>query len=481
MRGDFSRLTFWPKKHYSGVRMQQGRVQLDADWNEQVDIQAHLQRTLARDLLGTSGVPLSQTGTFQHFEIRSDGASLEIAPGRIYVDGILCENDSVVTVSSQPNLAPNAPIISYTDGTIGLLPPSSGVYLVYLDVWERHITALDDPTLREVALGGPDTATRTKVIWQAKLLSVEKGADCARPGVGWPPFVSTAGRLSARDASHGGYRGLENHLYRVEIHQGGPLGTATFKWSRDNATIIAHWQAQDGTDLTKLIVSTGAAKVDLAVDQWIELTDDARELLGQPGTFVQIDHFDGEILTIRRGNGSPTIPIGPTDFQINPKLVRWDSQPTTTVELPGSNDGWIPLEDGVEIRFEAGIYRGGDYWLIPARTVNRTVEWPSRSNQPEPQAPHGIAHHYCPLAVLKYDGKRWTVTSDCRRVFPPLTELVNSPKSLHAGSRRTTQHTRWSASNYTGLAAGLAAALIAAGFAYYASRKRVKWSRQPGT
>ena len=38
MKGDFTRLTFQPEKHYSSVRLQQGRVQLDADWNEQADI-----------------------------------------------------------------------------------------------------------------------------------------------------------------------------------------------------------------------------------------------------------------------------------------------------------------------------------------------------------------------------------------------------------------------------------------------------------
>ena len=38
MKGDFSRITFDPKKHYSRVLMQQGRVQLDADWNEQAAI-----------------------------------------------------------------------------------------------------------------------------------------------------------------------------------------------------------------------------------------------------------------------------------------------------------------------------------------------------------------------------------------------------------------------------------------------------------
>ena len=34
-----------------------------------------------------------------------------------------------------------------------------------------------------------------------------------------------------------GYSGLENQTYRVEIHEGGAPGTATFKWSRDNGSV----------------------------------------------------------------------------------------------------------------------------------------------------------------------------------------------------------------------------------------------------
>ena len=36
-----------------------------------------------------------------------------------------------------------------------------------------------------------------------------------------------------------GYRGIENRLYRIEIHNGGALGTARFKWSRDNGSIVS--------------------------------------------------------------------------------------------------------------------------------------------------------------------------------------------------------------------------------------------------
>src|SRR5690606_23834649 len=61
----------------------------------------------------------------------------------------------------------------------------------------------------------------------------------------------SAGRMSIRAVAtppdtgpcelppSGGYRGLENQLYRIEIHDGGAAGTATFKWSRDNASIAS--------------------------------------------------------------------------------------------------------------------------------------------------------------------------------------------------------------------------------------------------
>ncbi|MEN6375930.1 MAG: DUF6519 domain-containing protein [Smithella sp.] len=57
MKGDFTRLTFDRKKHYRGVLMQQGRVQLDSDWNEQVQIAEHRYSTFLGDLVGQSGVP----------------------------------------------------------------------------------------------------------------------------------------------------------------------------------------------------------------------------------------------------------------------------------------------------------------------------------------------------------------------------------------------------------------------------------------
>jgi hypothetical protein len=184
MKGDFSRSTFDPAKHYSSVCMQQGRAQLDADWNEQADILLHLIVTQLQDLLGPGGTTLTEPG----FAItpvepvgeaanpghvgQAEGSTapartlpdFEIGAGRYYVDGILCENEAPVRFSEQLDYPGAA---SQLEDLVEQDP-----FQVYLDVWQRHITAVQDPAIREVALGGADTTTRIKTVWQVKLCSL---------------------------------------------------------------------------------------------------------------------------------------------------------------------------------------------------------------------------------------------------------------------------------------------------------------------
>src|SRR5689334_19156555 len=105
MKGDFSRETFNARKHYAGVLMQQGRVQLDADWNEQAAIERYMAETSAADVIGACGAPAAAPG----FAITTDGKQLQIGAGRFYVDGILCENDTDVPYDQQPDLPGAAP------------------------------------------------------------------------------------------------------------------------------------------------------------------------------------------------------------------------------------------------------------------------------------------------------------------------------------------------------------------------------------
>lgn len=427
MKGDFTRNTFKKRKHYSRVLMQQGRVQVDADWNEQIAIDAHIDRTARRDIIGHCGGPQGNApdGTpLAGFEIIPQGTDFRITAGRYYVDGILVENETEQLFTEQ------------VDFHEAELPTAPGNYLIYLDVWERHLTALEDPEIREVALGGPDTATRTRVMGQVKWQAISEDGECSDFGSGWvPDGADSTGRLAARAEpdppgskpcivpEEAGYRRLENQLYRVEIHTEGGLDTATFKWSRENGSIVTRWKGQDGDNL--IVSSTGRDEVmGFANQQWIELTDEIREQAGTPGTLVMIDNIDGDIITIDPTTATGTTSL--TDFDAGTsKIRRWDSNGAESVAVPASDDGWIPLEDGVQIKFQDGMFRTGDYWLIPARTLTHDVEWDIQiGTGPEGfQLRHGIRHHYCPLAIGPLTDNGWGTLISCRRLFPPLTEI----------------------------------------------------------
>lgn len=425
MKGDFSRVTFDPRKHYSRVLMQQGRVQLDADWNEQQSIHQHRFETQTQDVIGPCGGPAGDAG----FEIKvgQDGKTLSIGKGRYYVDGILCENESDLAYDKQPDLPNPSDVPTLVSGA------GATVGLVYLDVWQRHITALDDPRIREVALDGPDTTTRAKTVWQVKVLPVKpKDPNVVRGDdlfAEWDDLIQgSTGALSARAQPTAGmdnpcllppgsgYRRLENQLYRVEIHKPGPLGTATFKWSRDNGACVTTIEKLSGQEVTVHDVGPDDF-LGFGDGQSVEVLSDVQELNGQPSQLLQIDTVDNStrVITLK---SAPT----PLDLSQHPKLRRWDSAGEIPVVVPATNDGWIALEDGVEVKFEAGSYETGDYWLIPARTATGSIEWPFT----RPQPPLGIRHHYCRVALLQLNpvASSLSVQADCRALFLPLAEVL---------------------------------------------------------
>lgn len=453
MKGDFSRVTFDPSKHFSRVLMQQGRVTLDADYNEQTGIVLHVLRTLTRDLFGQYGGPGNASGFgLALSQPAGTGWTLSIDAGHYYVDGILCESDGC-TYTTQPDYTPP----SGTNGDALLIwlgnPVAGPAFWVYLDVWERHITWIEDDSIREVALGGPNTCTRSKVVWQVKAAPWDENRwgppqspSCGRPLIeGSFPGLSDA-RLAARIDPGGKlgdpcvispdakYRGAENQLYRVEIHQGGKVGDSvppTFKWSRDNGSVATPWQANDGNDL--LVASTRG--FDAGV--WVELSGDARELAGQPGLLVKLVAVGSGRLSVDP-SFSP-LPA-PDEFGYHPKVRRWDQSRNDAVTLvdgavpirestssttvaPGD---WISLEDGVQIRFAPdGTYRTGDYWLIPARVATGDIEWPTTTDAShhviaDLLPPKGIQHHYAPLGIVQVLPPSPPGVSDCRTCFNSL-------------------------------------------------------------
>ena len=311
-----------------------------------------------------------------------------------------------------------------------------GDFLVYLKVTERLVTFLQDPEVRETALGTalPDTTARVKVTWQVLPLKLEPRDDPRQRLDKLVTDETSTARLAARTdrpakaendpclaAPDSRYRGPENQLYRVEVHRGGKLSAKpTFKWSRENGS-VAFGISSIAENIVTLTNAGRDGKLDLDVGDWVEIVDDAYTARGVPAKLLRVTDIDTERLRVELSGGRDPS-VGGLAAR-HPFLRRWDHQSTKLDDgaLALSEDGWLDLEDGVQVWFaKDGVYQPGDYWLIAARTLTGDVEWPHDvRGRPLLRAPHGIRHHYAPLARVHGDG-----VDDLRMVFRPLAVPV---------------------------------------------------------
>ncbi len=456
MSFDNSRSTFNPRNDYAGVVMQQGRVQLDADWNEWLSEFARRMQAGTLDILGRAVYPSTTPYAFQITASSSGGTNLlTIGPGRMYVDGLLAENHGDPTTAvwdpalaetsntPQPPPATETGAISYTaqpympPGTS--LPGGNGPFLAYLDVWVRPVDFLNDPNLIDKAVG-IDSTGRLQIAWQVKLLDLsnDPGATCTSNIPGWPPPASagllttgtTPTPLSGPCCLTAGtaYTGMENQFYRVEIHQPGvpessavppagpSAGIATFKWSRDNGSVIT-----GVSKITNVTNSLGNPASQLAVQSlgrdevlgfapgnWIEIVDDGLEFGGLPGELHQIDTVDFSAKTITLATKLTGFSSGVTDPTRHTRIRRWDqsgkvyeadgktvwwdidAQAAADIPVPPSGTSLI-LENGIIVSFDesttGGAFLTRDFWNFAARTADGSVEILQKA------PPRGLHHH----------------------------------------------------------------------------------------
>jgi hypothetical protein len=335
MKGDFSNDTFDPTQHYSSVRMQQGRVQLDSDWNQEMDIFDHRVQTETIDFIGGSGAPSGDAG-FGITAANGDSsiATFSIGPGRYYVNGLLCENEQ----ANDYTLQPDYPV----DSTAVSALPTGQYYLAYLDAWQRGITAVNNPNLLEVALGGADTTGRFQNISQVKLMPIdvtdisvinsstvfdETTTSGSNNVQNWQAVTTqSTGQLVPQVDTNASF---QNQLYRVEMHVGGNQQVATFKWSRDNGSIAAYIQGIAGNVITLSSNNSGQQSPFQAM-QWVELCDNTAELLGQPGIFVQIQTANNNLVTVVLPDNDLTIDLS---LFVGGTLRSWDGTLPTNLTV----------------------------------------------------------------------------------------------------------------------------------------------------
>jgi|GEM_PF-2351452 len=398
-----------PKDAYTRVLKEQGRLNTDADWNAHAEITLRRVREEAKDVIGPCGVPLSEDGG-DGFKISAvTGSELKVTKGAIYVDGLLCELTESVSLDVTPTPTPTVD----TD------------YKLFLDVWERSVSQIDDPDLVDDAIGVP-TSGRIRTMWT--LLPVTTG--------GPPPVRPGSAKLKTGEASTdastdpctpvagGGYVGLENRLYRVEIQTGGTAGAATFKWSRDNGSVVYPVEKCDSDEVTLTVRHLGKDdRTALHEGDIVEFVDDSDLASGRPGILGRVvaGGLDRAALSVKL-----SVAISGFNKDLHPRLIRWDHghaslQPDLAIKIDVGTE--IDLEDGVQVTFgSSGTYIPGDYWVFMARASTRSVEKLSETD-PFDAPPHGVKHHYCLLATANFDGTNWNDLIDKRKTFPPLTEL----------------------------------------------------------
>jgi hypothetical protein len=362
MKGDYSRNSYIPRKNYRAVRMQQGRVLLDADWNEMVDIINDQYTAALRSIVGAHG------GLRDGFKITSVETSTKWAPettshsdralpdlyihaGQYYVDGYSCTLPQKILFEKQPFF----PGVGEHKGKV-LKDTNTLQWLLYLDVWERHLTAIEDPDLAEPSLGGEDTTTRTQIIWQVKILPLKQRDPHAGPlnPAELPEWNSLTRPQDNLIKIKTGYAS-ENELFRIEIHAGndGVTSTssehATWKWSRNNASIafplqqikLNNPQDTNGAHSLELILTADRRLQDqLQKGDCIEVECDDWVLRGRPGWLARIEQVE---MSEEEDLCKLTITVSQTDIKEDlallqkkpqhPLVRRWDQSEVTNFRV----------------------------------------------------------------------------------------------------------------------------------------------------
>jgi hypothetical protein len=374
---------------------------------------------------------------------------LLVGSGRYYAEGVLCENERTVRVSEQPDLP-------------GLELPADRApgrsYLFYLETREQYVAPAQDPSLREPALGGADTAARTRIVAQARWMPMELDAMPADPAAGvaeWQELLGvsrSSGRLQARRPSRSPGR-LENRFYRIEVHSAPrrsapdePSAAGSFKWSRDNASTVVAVVAREAGSPVLSLASAESGKPPFAEGDALEIVDDRSVLAGTATGIYRVESVDPDTRAVTLDRPPPG-DIG-TRPERHPVAVRWDGftqlREGSWRQLEcGVEQGLMPaggqepehavdpkLEHGIEVRFvaddgeDAGEdlgFRPGDHWTFAARTATGTIDWPADADgEPAALAAGPADRSLSPLAVLRFDEWGFDLR-DCRPVFHPLS------------------------------------------------------------
>lgn len=464
MSSDKAQISYDEQQRYRSVVMQQGRVTLEADWNEAQQIVNEEIRKEALDFVGPSGTPDDGYRVMETGVAPTPPFNFTVGPGTMYVGGMRVQLDEATQYSGP---APSSGQTEWRDfvndpdwvNLPGSAPPRE---FVYLSLREQEVTAVEDAALREVALGGPDTAARTRLIQRIVRTQVS-ATDCehglsaqrgrwnsqgldfddetmrllsrARLRVSFPPQSSTPD--PCEPTVQGGFLGADNQLIRVKVVSFNTASnTGRLVWGYDNASFLYRVELIDNRTL-RLRSRPVDAFHQPRVNQTVEVLRTAAYLKNKwsvasaTGFVVPLSAAyvpDTQRVTLQAALPAEYVAAAPPESPGLPPglfLRVWEEELSFT---PGAPVTLGATGMQVTLQTTGTTFHPGDFWQIAARPGTPTQVYPRRYLE-APQPPDGPRLWACPLALVEWQDNLLTVLEDCRNHFDNLVELTRRAQS----------------------------------------------------
>jgi hypothetical protein len=445
MSSDRARFSYDPTRQYRSVVAQQGRVTLEADLNEARAIATENARAETLDIVGPCGTP-------DDHGYAVTGAALPgftVGAGTMYVGGLRVALPQSVSYDNQSEWLDHDGDPLWVDPkTIDGKSPE----FIYLMLREQEVSAVEDAPLREVALGGPDTAQRTRLIQRIVRLAVN-ARECESAlviaeqtwsglGVEFDPktmMLTSPARLQVKFVQQpapptpcdpqvqGGYLGADNQLIRVQITAvDDKTKTGRFVWGYNDASFLSRIKVVDPQT-----IELTAAPIDSyhtpGVNRAMEILRSAVNLLDDNyiaahSGFVTTPSQAYVPETRRLALPPPFLPgayVGNTE----PSFLRlWEAEVHFTSGQPADLTG-TGLQVVIDLGGASGALTVGQFWTFAVRPSTPVNIYPQRyldSGKP----PEGPRLWVCPLATIGWIGRKFTLLADCREKFDDLVDLT---------------------------------------------------------
>jgi hypothetical protein len=450
MGSDRARVSYDKTRQYRSVVMQQGRVTVEADWNEAQLIATEEERKEALDVVGPAGTQDDGYRVLEPGTVPNPPFDFTVGPGTMFVGGVRAFAPDPIVYSQQSDWLDHSTDPDWVEPAA--LSNRQAHEDIYLLLREQEVSAVEDTALREVALGGPDTAQRTRLIQHIVRSGTDASTcDDARASLakhwaseGLTPHYDTMRLLSSatlqvsfppsdqspdpcEPPATGGYLGADNQLIRIQISSVDGNGNYRFVWGYDDASFLYRVQPLDSQNL-KLQSRPVDQYHRPRAGQAVEVLRSAAALGGDnfiasaTGVVSTLTiPYDSDLQTVTLPAGSP-LPAAYQSADDNPMVFLrvWEEEKPV---VPGTPTDLGKTGMQITLQAAGGIFHVGDFWLIAVRPITPTKVYPQRFYD-GPQPPDGPRLWFCPLAVIDWQNGKLHVLEDCRNPFDNLVDLT---------------------------------------------------------